>query len=303
MIHKKYFLLTLLGIAAITMAPSAIAQQNTTAAPQQNPIEITATKSVEWRRDDNRFVARENVVVTQGGTTITADLLNADYKETPESSMHIWQLSAERNVTIRDRGNKATGDRAVYDVDRGVAILTGENLRLTSPDQIVSASEKMEYFTVERRARATGNAKVVRGKDTLSADIITAVFAAEGAASSNPANNMTGGGNIDRIEAQGNVVIRTPTETIRGARGVYRAATNMAEMTGDVRIERGPNILQGTRAEIDLNTNISRMFGGGPEGEGGRVRGIFYPGSEQSLTAPAPSTPPQGAPPETTPAP
>jgi lipopolysaccharide export system protein LptA len=103
---------------------------------------------------------------------------------------------------------------------------------------------------------------------------------------------------LDNLEAFGNVVIVTPTERITGAYGIYRAGSNKAELKGGVKITRGPNVLEGERAEVDMTTNISKIFGaptseqapakvggaltGSPNVQtgGGRVRGVFYPNSE-----------------------
>ncbi len=267
-----------LFLCALLTAGSALAQTS-----NEQPIEITATKTVEWLRDQKQFVARENVIVTQGNMKILSDLLTADYRDGASSSMEIWQITAEGNVEIKDETNTAYGDHGVYDVPKGVAVLTGENLRLVSPDQTVTAKDRMEYHSNERLAKAIGNAKVVRAKDTLNANVITAYFKDESAAPAakpEPAkasNNPMGGGSLDRLEADGNVVITTPTEILRGSKAVYRADTNIAEITGKVRIERGENVMEGNRAEVNLTTNVSKMFGTGKEG--GRVRGVFFPGS------------------------
>jgi lipopolysaccharide export system protein LptA len=270
------------------------------------PIEITATKSVEWLRNNNQYVARENVVASQGGFTIKSSLLTADYKEGEKSSMQIWQMTAQDNVTILSDGNTATGDKAVYNVETGLATLTGNNLKLVSPDQTVTARDRMEYHSVSRQAKAIGNAKVVRGTDTLAANMITATFIDKEAAPSKPQQNSAGpmgGGNVEKIEAEGNVVITTPTEILRGSRGIYHAATNTAELIGNVKIERGQNILEGERAEVNLTTNVSKMFGSTKTNGGdGRVRGIFYPGSDKPANQGAqqapkkPANPPISAP-------
>ena len=314
MIHKIYFRLVLsavlrskiptagMTIALLTLlAAPAMAQQ----ANSDQPIEITASKTVEWLRNEKQYVARENVVVKQGNMTILSDLLTADYRDGASGSMEIWQITADGNVRIKDDKNTAYGDKGVYDVTQGVAVLTGENLRLISPDQTVTAEDRMEYHSNERMAKAIGNAKVVRAKDTLTADTITAYFkdqpASAAAATAKPATNAVGGGSLDRIEADGNVVIKTPTETLRGSKAVYRADTNIAELTGKVKIERGPNVMEGSRAEVNLNTNVSKMFSSGKDG--GRVRGVFFPGSEKkddkkpAIPAPFTQTPaPQAAP-------
>lgn len=247
----------------------------------QNPIEITATKTVEWLRNQNQYVARENVVVTQGKMTINTDLLTADYRDSAQSSMEIWQLTAEGNVQIKDATNTAYGDRAVYDVTTGIATLTGKDLKIVSPEQTVTAHEKMEYHANERLAKAMGKVKVVRGQNTLTADTLTAFFKDNAAPATTPASASSTGGSLDRLEAEGNVVITTPTETLRGQKGVYNAATNTAAIKGKVKIERGENLIEGERAEVDLTTNISKMFGS--DKPGGRVRGVFFPGTEKKL--------------------
>ncbi len=294
----KYLLPAAVLLCGLLQQPASA--QTQTPAPAQvpapvnnsaKPIEITATKTVEWLRDQKQYIARENVIVTQGAMTLKSDLLTADYREGAASSMEIWQLTAAGSVQISDLDNTAYGDNAVYDVTKGVATLTGNNLRLVSPDQTVTAQDRMEYHSNERKALAIGKAKVVRLKDTLSADTLVAYFADGNAAA--PAAKKPGsdtlpgtGGNLDRLEAIGNVVIKTPTETLYGNKAIYTASTNTAGLTGKVRIERDQNILEGDRAEVNLNTNISKLFGS--EKEGSRVRGVFFPGTEKKETSKAP---------------
>lgn len=283
-----------------TIAPETIVASTAPApAPTRNngdqPIEITASKSVEWQRNDQKYIARENVVITQGAVTINSDLAVADYRDSAKSSMEIWQMTAEGNVTIVSDGNTATGSKAVYDVDSAVATLTGDNLKLISPDQVVTATERMEYHPNTRQAKAIGNAKVLRGEDTLSANSITAIFKDNSAAKPDSTGSPAGTGNLERIDAVGNVVIVTPTETLRGARSVYNAATNTADLSGNVKIERGKNILEGEKATVNLTTNVSTMYAGA--GKDGRVTGRFYPGSDKKAgnapktAVPAPSNP------------
>lgn len=295
-----------LFICALLAATSAFAQTPT---GNEQPIEITASKSVEWLRGQNQYVARENVVVTQGTMIMHSDLLTADYRDGATSSMEIWQITADGNVQIKDDTNTAYGDKGVYDVTNGIAVLTGQDLKLVSPDQTVTARDRMEYHSTTRMAKAIGNAKVVRPTDTLTASTITAYFkdnsaakTAAPAAQSSSASPL-GGGSLDRLEADGNVVITTATEILRGSKAVYRADRNTAELTGNVKIERGPNVMEGNRATVDLNTNVSKMFGSNTEG--GRVRGIFYPSSNKSDKEGQPKKPEAAAPaaPVTPPAP
>lgn len=273
----------MLFLCALLASTATFAQ---TPSGNEQPIEITASKSVEWLRGQNQYVARENVVVTQGTMTMHSDLLTADYRDGASSSMEIWQITADGNVQIKDDTNTAYGDKGVYDVTNGIAVLTGQDLKLVSPDQTVTARDRMEYHSATRMAKAIGNAKVVRPTDTLTASTITAYFKDSSATATTPqpaaqssSSPIGGGGSLDRLEAEGNVVITTKTETLRGSKAVYRADSNTAELTGNVKIERGPNVMEGNRATVDLNTNVSKMFGSNTEG--GRVRGIFYPSSNK----------------------
>ena len=247
----------------------AQAQTTTSAQSSAQPLEITADETLEWHRGEKKYIARGNVIARQGDVEIRADVLTADYRETASSSFDIYRLSADGHAVISSQGNVASGDNAVYDVVVGKAVMTGQTLTLISPDQTVTARDSFEYFVTDGRLSANGDAYVVRGGDTLRADTVAAIFA----------QDATGQRKLKELTADGNVVITTPDEILRGARGRYSAGSDVAELAGNVKIERGPNVLEGERAVVNLATNISKMTGS--PATGGRVRGVFYPGSEK----------------------
>lgn len=264
----------LIAIICVSAAPFAFAQGLPSSNNSKEPIEITANETLEWLRNDKRFIARANAKATQGDVSIASETLTADYREGQGSDMEIYKMKAVNNVVITSRENKAYGQEANYDVDQGMAVMTGDNLKMTAPDQTVTARDKFEYWVADGRIIALGNAMIERpkltgGKDTLRADKISALLK----------ENAKGERVLHSMEAIGNVVITTPTEVITGAYGIYKADTNKAEITGNVIIKRGPNILEGEKAEVDMTTNTSRMFGS-PQ-NGGQVRGVFYPSSEK----------------------
>ncbi len=261
--------LMILLVACLHAAP-AMAQN----ANADKPIEITADSSLEWHRAKNQYIANGNAVITQGNVTIRARKIIADYRDTAKSGTEIHRLTAIESVTIDNQGNTASGDHLVYDVDSGLATMTGDALTMTSPDQTVTAEDKFEYNVTAATLKAFGNATVIRAGDTLRAETISAMLK----------EDKSGKQVLDQLEAIGNVVITTPTETLSGTRGVYTASNNTAEMSGGVTIRRDQNILTGDRASIDLTSNISRIFASGnaadpidPAADGGRVRGTFYP--------------------------
>ncbi len=242
--------------------------------PDSNkPLEVTADDSLEWHRNELYFRARKNVKAVQGTTTLYSDVLTAKYREGTKSSMEIYNIRADGNVKIISAQSKAYGDKATYRVDKGYAVLTGNNLRIVSDGQTVTARDKFEYWVNAGKLIALGDAVAVREGDRIVADKMIAIF-----------TESNGKRTLKSLEALGNVVITTPEEELKGDRATYDAASTTAVLHDNIVITRGPNVLEGTKAELNTTTNVSKIFGGitdGGEG-GGRVRGIFYPQSAES---------------------
>ena len=59
-------------------------------------------------------------------------------------------------------------------------------------------------------------------------------------------------GKLQRVEAFGNVEVRTQTDIVRGDRGVYVADTGMARVIGHVRITHGDNQASGPAADVNM---------------------------------------------------
>ena len=56
------------------------------------------------------------------------------------------------------RPTRPGGDHAVYDIDQAVLVLTGAHLRLTTPQDVLTARDSMEYFSAKHMAVARGDA-------------------------------------------------------------------------------------------------------------------------------------------------
>jgi len=87
----------------------------------------------------------------------------------------IYRVQAEGNVHIYTQTDQAQGDKATYDLDQAVMVLTGRNLKLTTPSQVLSARDDMEYWAQKHMAVARGDAVVVTNDGRrLSADTVVA---------------------------------------------------------------------------------------------------------------------------------
>ena len=60
---------------------------------------------------------------------------------------------------------------------------------------------------------------------------------------------------------------------VTGDEGVYNPITQQATVLGNVKVTRGDNQLDGARAEVDMQTGISRLFAAPNQ----KVRGLFTP--------------------------
>lgn len=262
--------------------------------PGGGPVEITAVDGIEWRRNEDMVIARGQAQARRERFTLNADRLIGRFRPRSgaarpaagptEGGSEIYRLEALGDVRITNGTDQAFADRAVYDLDQAVVVLTGRSLRLVSSDAQVTARDALEYWPVRRLAVARGNALVrfEREQRSLAADVLSAFLRNDG----QPAPTETGRGNIERLEAFGNVRIETAAEVVQGDVGAYTATDEIARLGGNVRITRGPNQLVGREAEVNMRTGVSRLLAG----RDGRVQGLIFPDSQP----PAPATPGQG---------
>ncbi len=236
-----------------------------------DPIQIEANDGIEWQRTNQLYIARGDARAIQGGVTVEADELIAYYRSTDTGSDEIFRIDANGNVRILSENEVASSDNAVYDVIKGVLVMTGEQVRLVTPQDTITARDSLEYHEDKQLAVARGNASAVREDRRVRADILVAHFNSdEGNARSS---------DMERIEAIGNVHLSTETDIVTAKRGDYNLDTGLATVTGDVRITRGKTQLNGDQAEVDLNTGKSRLLTKAPGSRqpGERVRAIFIP--------------------------
>ncbi len=286
------------------------------------PVAITARDGFEWREADQMVIASGDARAVRDNVTVIADRLIARYRrkaDAPapapgaprsvlpgggEGGNEIYRLEAEGNVRIFTATDEAVGDRAVYDIDQAVMVMTGRTLRLTTPSQVLTARDSLEYWAQKRMAVGRGNAvAVTTDARRLAADTLVAYIEDDNAPRPTPAPAPAqaqagqqppgAGSKLKRLEAYGNVEARTQTDVIRGDRALYLPETGIARVIGNVRVTSGQNQINGPAADVNMRTGVARMLAD----PGGRVQGVITPG-----TTP-PGTQPPGTAPATQPAP
>jgi len=229
------------------------------------PIEIEADDGIEWRRNEKVYIARGKARAARGDLQVNADVLSAYYRETAKGGSDIYRVTAEGNVTLISSNDKIWGDRAVYDLDQGSLIVTGQNLRAQTKKQTLTARDSLEYWEKQLAMVARGDAEVVEGDRRVKADLLTG-YMRKGA---------DGKTELYQVEATGHVRIWRGQEYASAAAAVYNLDSDIATLDGSVKITRGENQLNGDHAEFDMRTGISRILG--QPGTGSRVHTLIFP--------------------------
>lgn len=262
------------------------------------PIEIVARDGIEWDREQQRYIARGAAKVTQGDKSVEADTLTAYYRQPQGGGTQVYRYAAVGAVRISTPTQRAVADSGVYDVDSGVFVLTGKAMKITTPEQEITARDSLEYWEQKKLAVARGKAQVstADGKriaaETLAAYFETTAEAPAGdklrrgetaqapiakpAAASGAPDPLTANQKLDRVEAFGSVIVTTPTEIAQGEKAVYNAKTGVALLTGNVKLTRGRNQANGDFLEINLNNGLYKL-GCRPGTGSSCVRGLFVP--------------------------
>ena len=238
------------------------------AGSSSGPVSIEADDGIEWQRDQNVYVARGNAKATRGDMSIAADTLIAHYHDTPNGGTSIYMVEANGNVVVINKDSKIVGDNAIYDLDKGSAVITGKALKATSKDSYVTARDSLEYWTKEGAVVARGNAVAADPTRHIQGDMLVGYFHED---------PKTGQKKLYQVEATGNVIIDNKGDIAKAAKAVYNMDSDIATLDGGVKITRGKNQLNGEHAIYDTKTGKAKVTGGK-----GQVKTLLVPGSDKS---------------------
>jgi lipopolysaccharide export system protein LptA len=283
------------------------------------PLDVTADQGIEFSKDAKEIIARVNAKAVRANTTVTADTLTAYYRDktppapgsaadakkkeaaaappaaTPTPSdkpsdgsgtggSEVWRVTADGNVDIFTPTQHAYGDHADYNIDDAVVVLTGDHLKMTTPQDIVTARDTLEYWENKHQAVARGDAVAIapaKGQ-RIQADTLVADFA------ENKQKQMV----IQVAHGYDHVVLTTATDVVTGDRADYVVETGIVTVTGSVKITRGGNQFDGNYAVVNLNTGISKLLSA-PVGKPAdrQVRGLFVPAPKKTPAPPSDTAP------------
>lgn len=268
----------ILGLLSVLDATPTAAQGLSLMGGEEGPLEIDASDGIEWQRQERRYVAKGDARAFRNGVELLADRLIAYYRESETGDSEIWRIDADGSVVVRSDTERVQGDKGKYDLDQGVVVLTGSDLKLTTPTDTITAQDSLEYWERRLVAVARGDARVLSGTRTIRGEVLQAHFR-EGA---------EGDLNARLVEGFNDVCLQNNANIARGARGDYNLETGMAFLRENVRVSQGENILVGREAEVNMNTGVSRVLSGGNQRV--RVRIPNAGGGQEETDQPAAPT-------------
>lgn len=170
-------------------------------------------------------------------------------------------MNAMKKFPALIAGVMALSAAALASAQGAMSALKGHN----SNAPIDVTSDRIEVQDRADRAIFAGNVNVRQGSLTLDTARLTVAY------------SSAGGVQIQRLDASGGVVVRSPSETARGNFGIYDLERKLITLVGAVQLTRGGSQVNGQRLVIDLRSGRA-VVDGGPAGvgqRGGRVTGRF----------------------------
>lgn len=153
-------------------------------------------------------------------------------------------------------------------------------LKLSGDQPIQIESDKLEVREGDSVAIFTGNVNVVQGPTVLKAGSMTVYYAKQqGAASgsSGTGSATTGTANIDHLEVNDKVYIKSDTQVATGDKGTFDMKSEVLVLSGEkVVLSDGANVLVGCKLTVQMKTGLAQV-----DACGRRVMMSITPGSQK----------------------
>jgi len=249
--------------AAITLCHPALAQ-NAQSTTQSTPVSIEASVSLEWDQTKGVYIAIGDAIVEQDDKRLKADEIVARYDPQSEGR-DLTDVTATGSVAFINGDNVARGTKLDYIIGDDAYDLAGPQAIVTSPRGRMTATGSITY-----NASDIANKQVVAIGAAAYEDDIGRVVKGERVVAF-----LGVDGSINTVDAEGEAKVVTPKGIVATAdRLHYVAATDRADLFGNVKIIDRDNIMRGARAEVEFDKEISRLLS---DNTGKRVTGVLNP--------------------------
>lgn len=277
-------LLLLASFTAMSALCSPVWADSTSIDPKASDRSHGQVVHLFWKKEEIYDRNQQTVTLTggaraqRGDITVDGDVLIGYLRHkapspqknssSGDSSMELYRVEARGHVHVYNLRDQGWGDHGLYDVDKAVMIMTGKNMKFTTPRQTMTARDLVEYYPNTHVSIGRGNATVTTTDGhRIMADVLESIGLSDQQKARNAADAARNGqsssnSNLDRAYGWGHVVIRTKSQTATGDRGVYLFGPQLARLIGHVRVTQGDNQNNGSQAIVNMKTGISHMLPG-----------------------------------------
>lgn len=156
-------------------------------------------------------------------------------------------------------------------------------LRKDAPIEVVS--DKMEAYQEKNVVIFSGNAVATQGDVQLKTDRLAIYYKKQPNPKEKPgAQIMEGTGELDKIEAKGNVIVTQKDMSATGNEAVYYHDTSRVVMTGNSFLKQGKNTVKGCKVTVYLDQNRGEVERCAAENSE-RVTAIIHPEDQKTTEA------------------
>jgi lipopolysaccharide export system protein LptA len=166
--------------------------------------------------------------------------------------------------------------------------MTGLSLSNDEPIQI--ESDKLEVHDQEKTAVFSGNVTVVQGPTLMrSGRMVVHYSGGVGQAGGNTSPMGAQSSNIELIEVDGKVYVKSETQVATADSGTFDLKTEILTLRGkEVVLTEGDNVIVGCKLTVLMKTGQATLDGCGADaGKPGRVKMLLQPGSQPGQPAAA----------------
>jgi lipopolysaccharide export system protein LptA len=146
--------------------------------------------------------------------------------------------------------------------------------KLSSKEPIEIVSDRMEAFNEKKLVIFSGNAVATQGDKVMKSDKLLLYYKKEaGKKDKIGAKEMEGTGDLEKIEAKGNVVLTQKERIASGDEAVYLQDSGQIIMTGNAVLREGKNVIKGDKVIVFIDEDRGIVESDPKK----RVKAVIYP--------------------------
>ena len=163
-------------------------------------------------------------------------------------------------------------------IPASIAAGAPNQLKMDKNQPIQIQSDRLDAYQEKKMVVFSGHAIATQGDKTITADRLLIYYknAAAGTENKN-AVDMGATGDLEKLEAQGSVVITQTNRIVTGNQAVFYQETQKIVMTGNAVMREGNNVIKGERIVVFLAEDRGVIEGS----ETKRVTATIYPNEKK----------------------